>query len=136
MSKSNNDDVIIKRKPIKIYPIPPITDEPKKIVNRKGPIYRLPVEPDIPVKGEGIKEVINKLIYGDNSYPQDVKKMLDVNGDSKILKCYALRDPVRLVITDLINVVSMNQFQSNLKKQPYDKLFHLSFQLELSKVRW
>jgi len=91
------------------------------------------------VEGEGIKEVfqatkrvVNKLIYGDKSLPQDVNNFLKSNGSAIIESGFVNRKPVNNMIKTALNVVSLGQFQENLEMMPYDKLFHLSLDLKLS----
>ncbi len=91
------------------------------------------------VEGEGIKEiyqtvkrVASKLIFGDNSLPENVNKFLKQNGEAKLINGSINRKPISSMINKVLNVFSWGQFQDNLDKTPYDKLFHLSLDIRLS----
>jgi len=90
------------------------------------------------LEGDGLKDifktgkrVIGKLLFGDNSYPQDVVKILQKYGNSQIVNMYVVRKPIDNTIKDVINVISLNQVEENLKRTNYDKLFHLSLEVQL-----
>ena len=91
------------------------------------------------VEGEGIKEiyqtvkrVASKLIFGDNSLPENVNKFLKQNGEAKLINGSINRKPISSMINKVLNVFSWGQFQDNLDKTPYDKLFHLSLDIRLT----
>jgi len=91
------------------------------------------------VEGEGIREiyqttkrVVSKLLFGDNSLPENVIKFLKQNGDAKLINGNINRKPISSMINKVLNVLSLGQFQQNLDNTPYDKLFHLSLDIRLS----
>jgi len=91
------------------------------------------------VEGEGIREiyqtakrVVSKLIFGDNSLPQNVIKFLKDNGEAKLMSATINRKPISKAINIALNVASWGQFEENMSKTPYDKLFHLSLDVHLS----
>jgi len=89
--------------------------------------------------GDGIKDmyqttkrVVSKLLFGDHSLPQNVIKFLKENGELTLVRGNLNRKPISSKINLALNVVSLNQFQRNLDNTPYDELFHLSLDAELS----
>lgn len=89
--------------------------------------------------GDGIKDVyqttkrvVSKLLFGDHSLPQNVIKFLKENGELTLVRGNLNRKPISSKINLALNVVSLNQFQRNLDNTPFDELFHLSLDAELS----
>jgi len=100
---------------------------------------RLETEELSRVEGEGLREmyqtvkrVASKLIFGDNSLPENVNKFLKQNGEAKLINGSINRKAISSMINKVLNVLSWGQFQDNLDKTPYDKLFHLSLNIRLS----
>lgn len=90
-------------------------------------------------EGAGIKEiytttkrVVSKLLFGDNSLPQNVIKTLKEYGDYTLVEGSINRKQISSAINIALNVTSLGQFQQNLENTPYDKLFHLSLDIKLS----
>ena len=90
-------------------------------------------------QGDGLKDmyqttkrVVSKLLFGDHSLPQNVIKFLKENGELTLVRGNINRKPISSKINLALNVVSLNQFQRNLDNTPYDELFHLSLDVELS----
>ena len=91
------------------------------------------------VQGEGIvdtyktiKNVANRLIFGDNALPENIIKFLKENGNAKLISGNINRKPISNMINKVLNVLSLNQFQTNLDQTPYDTLFHLSLDIRLT----
>ena len=91
------------------------------------------------VHGEGLrdvynttKKVVSRLVFGDNSLPEAVMKFLKNNGDAKLLNGNINRKPISSMINSVLNVLSFGEFQKNLDKTPYDRLFHLSLDIRLN----
>jgi len=91
------------------------------------------------VEGEGIREiyqttkrVVSKLLFGDNSLPENVNKFLKENGDAKLINGNINRKPISSMINKVLNVLSWGQFQQNLDNTSYDRLFHLSLDIRLT----
>jgi len=77
-------------------------------------------------QGTGILDQVKSLVFGDDRLPTRVKSMLKKFGTEKIKSIYLIRTPVPKYITELLNVASLGEFNKNLKKANYDKLFHLA----------
>jgi len=77
-------------------------------------------------KGKGILDQVKSLVFGDDKLPTKVKNMLKKFGNEKIKSIYLIRTPVPKYITELLNVASLGEFNKNLKKANYDRLFHLA----------
>ncbi len=97
---------------------------------------RLETEELSRVEGEGLREmyqttkrVVNKLLWGVNSLPENVNKFLKDNGNAKLVNGSINRKPISSMINKVLNVLSWNQFEDNLNKTPYDRLFHLSLDI-------
>ena len=91
------------------------------------------------VQGEGIvdtyktiKNVANRLIFGDNALPENIIKFLKENGNAKLINGNINRKPISSMINKVLNVLSWGQFQQNLENTSYDKLFHLSLDIRLT----
>ena len=65
-------------------------------------------------------------------YTQSFHKYLDRFGDYQITKITVCRVPISKAIMTLLNISSRNEFQKNLKKTPYDKLYHLFLKIEIN----
>lgn len=65
-------------------------------------------------------------------YTQSFSKYLDRFGDYAIQKITVCRVPLSKSIMALLNVASGNEFQKNLDKTPYDKLYHLFMKIQIA----
>ena len=74
-----------------------------------------------------IVDVGNKLINPSTAYPPCLTQIKNSFGGEIIKSITARRNPVSSLITAAMNVVSLGNFEKNMKAQPYDKLYHLSF---------
>lgn len=86
--------------------------------------------PLTPVFEEG-----KRLIYGNEDYPQKVKKILNKFGNENINKITIVRNPVSTAIVELLNVASFGDFKKKMKEAGYDKLFHLAVVFDTNKGR-
>jgi hypothetical protein len=80
---------------------------------------------------EKVKNVVTKLVKGDNSYPNRVRDFLYNFGNYRIKSAMVVRQPVESWITKALNFLSFGQFSKALSKTPYDKLFHLSLDVTI-----
>jgi hypothetical protein len=75
----------------------------------------------------------SSLIFGRNDFSPKVTKILDKYGNLPISKIVINRTPVSKVLTNTMDWISGGDFYKNLKKTPYDKLFHLRIDITTSK---
>ena len=73
----------------------------------------------------------NNVIFGVGDYPPGVRDIIQKYGSQNITSLQVARAPVPKAITTALNVVSGGTFDSGMKSQPYDKLFHLFMYLTL-----
>ena len=71
------------------------------------------------------------VIFGVGDYPPGVRDIISKYGSQNITSLQVARAPVPKAITTALNVVSGGTFDSGMKSQPYDKLFHLFLYLTL-----
>lgn len=64
-------------------------------------------------------------------YTKSFSKLLDRFGSLQIDKINICREPLSKAIMTLLNVSSRNQFEKNLNKTPYDKLYHLFIEIHI-----
>lgn len=76
---------------------------------------------------------IKNLATGKRDYPAHFKEFLNKHGNEKIVWLEIERVPVSSAIQSVLNVISLGQFNKNLEKTPYDKLFHLSINITTDK---
>lgn len=78
----------------------------------------------------------NKIL-NNTGMPPNVQKLLQKYGDSKIRYIKINRQPVQSGLTKMLNLFSKggNNFEKELKKQPYDTLYHLQMQFATDKGR-
>jgi len=69
------------------------------------------------------KRVVSKLIFGDNSLPQNVIKFLKENGEAKLMSASINRKPISKAINIALNVASWGQFEENMSKTPMTNYF-------------
>jgi hypothetical protein len=75
----------------------------------------------------------SSLIFGRNDFSPKVTKLLDKYGNLPISKIVINRTPVSKILTNTMDWISGGDFYKNLKKTPYDKLFHLRIDITTSK---
>ena len=64
-------------------------------------------------------------------YTKSFSKLLDRFGFLQIDEINVCREPLSKAIMTLLNVSSRNQFEKNLNKTPYDKLYHLFIEIHI-----
>jgi hypothetical protein len=69
--------------------------------------------------------LIKKILSNEKMKPSDEKNLYYFR-DNKIISMLVCRQPISTSINSLLNVLSIGQFNENLKNSPYDRLFHLS----------
>jgi hypothetical protein len=73
----------------------------------------------------GFFDKIKSFFSPSNSMPSKVSSILTKIGSSKVTKITVCRTPVQKALQQVLNVVSLGQFNKNVKKYNYDELFHL-----------
>lgn len=71
-----------------------------------------------------IQKITNVLIHGRNDYPPKVRDFLKHHGNEYISSMIIFRKPIKGIET-FFNIISLGQFEKDLSKTPYDRLFHL-----------
>lgn len=81
--------------------------------------------------------LVGKIIKNDYGEPPNVSEMLKKYGDAQIIYIKINRKPVDKMMTWLLNLLSKNRnnFNKELNKLPYDKLYHLQMIFSTSKGR-
>jgi len=69
--------------------------------------------------------LVDSLLHGRKDLSPKAKEILNKDGNDEIAKIVVTRTPVPKYLTEIINAVSLGQFNKELAKQPYDTLFHL-----------
>ena len=75
----------------------------------------------------------NKVINPSQAYPPCLTQIKNEMGDEKITGLTLRRNPVSSVITGAMYMVSLGSFSKKMSRLPFDKLFHLSIQIETAK---
>jgi hypothetical protein len=78
-----------------------------------------------------VKSVVTKAVYGRNGYSPENLKVINQYGNNIIQSIRIVRNPVQPLITTAFNAVSLGQFEERIRKEPYDKLFHLALHFKL-----
>lgn len=60
------------------------------------------------------------------NYPPKVRDFLSKNGNEKVNTLKVVRTPISNVLKELLNLVSLGNFEKAVKTSNYDKMFHLS----------
>jgi hypothetical protein len=82
--------------------------------------------------GAGLIDTAKAVIFGRSDYPNDQKQLIDRYGSQAITHVSIGRTPLPKLLTSILNIVSLGQFQSIMKQSPYDKLYHLFCIITLS----
>ena len=72
-----------------------------------------------------VKDVSDKLINGTTELPPKVLTMLKNYGQAIINQATIVRIPLNGMLNTALDVGSLGTFSKEMKKQPYDKCFHL-----------
>jgi len=81
--------------------------------------------------GQGVGDIINKILPTRENFPPKVRKIIKDNGDKKIKALIVGRTPVNSTIQTLLNVVTLGQLKQKEKEMGYDNLYHLFMIVEL-----
>lgn len=71
-----------------------------------------------------VGSVLDKFLPKRKDYPPAVRKWLKEHGDERIFWMYVSRKPIWSVIANILNTISVGEFNANVNKY-YDKMFHL-----------
>jgi hypothetical protein len=86
------------------------------------------------IKGDGlVKETVKAVIFGRDDYQPKVRELLDKYGDEIITKMTIVRNPILKIWKQILNVLSFGDFEKQLKKTPYDELYHLRLEIITNK---
>lgn len=77
------------------------------------------------MSGGGIYDATKALVFGRSNYPPVQKQLIDKYGSQAITDIKIGRTPLPKLLTSILNIVSLGQFQNIMKQSPYDKLYHL-----------
>jgi len=66
-----------------------------------------------------------QLIFGIDNYTYDQQRLINNNSNNIIKNIYIYRKPIQNIIKQSLNVLSFGKFLNNLKKSPYDDIYHL-----------
>ena len=75
----------------------------------------------------------NKIINPGQAYPPCLTQIKNEMGDEKITGLTLRRNPVSSLITGAMNAVSFGSFSKKMSRLPYDRLFHLSLEVDTAK---
>ncbi len=80
---------------------------------------------------EAVADYGKAVVYGrGDEYPPKVRKILNKYGGEVITGLTIMRTPVPDILTKVLSVFSGGAFGENLKKSPYDTLFHLFLEMQ------
>ena len=80
---------------------------------------------------EAVADYGKAVVYGrGDEYPPKVRKILKKYGGEVITGLTIMRTPVPDILTKVLSVFSGGSFGENLKKSPYDTLFHLFLEMQ------
>jgi hypothetical protein len=95
--------------------------------------------------GEGIKEIyeegkhivkhiIHKILTTKprDGFSPSVRKLLEKQGNKLITAITVYRQPIKSYVHKILNVLSLGQFEQNLKNASYDQAFHLYMVFKLN----
>jgi hypothetical protein len=85
------------------------------------------------VTGDGLGDTAKALIKGRSDYQPKVRDLLDKHGEEVVAKATLVRNPVMNVWKQILNVLSFGDFEKQLKKTPYDELYHLRIEVVTNK---
>ena len=77
------------------------------------------------------KKVYDLLRDRTDRYTPSVRKLLEKIGNKKIKEIRICREPINSVITKVLNVISLGNWNKNTKALGYDNVFHLFMKIEL-----
>ena len=84
------------------------------------------------LKGSGLSEIAHSLWYGRTDLSPSIKLLLKKEGDIPIRSMEIYRNPITEVFKTVANLISLGQFNKNMKQAELDDLFHLKLVVELT----
>ena len=66
-----------------------------------------------------------QLFYGIDNLTNQQQIIINTYKNNNIIKINVYRKPVSKILKKLLNVISFGKFMNNLKKSPYDEIYHL-----------
>lgn len=72
-----------------------------------------------------------QLLFGIDNYNINQQFLINTKKDNIITKIYIFRKPINSILKQTLNILSFGQFIKNLKKSPYDDIFHLYIVVKL-----
>jgi len=70
-------------------------------------------------------KIIKKSLNFLNSFKPSIKQLLNNYGDNYIKNIYICRKPINDILRKTLNFISIGNFENNIDKLNYDKIFHL-----------
>lgn len=70
-------------------------------------------------------KLTKKLLSFKDTFKPSIKKIFDKYNDVIIKEIYIMRKPIQQYLRNALNILSIGQFEENIKKLDYDKIFHL-----------
>ena len=104
----------------------------EKAVDAVKDVGEKAIETAVDTVGE-VFEPVGKFIGTRKGLTAISQKTLKDFGEAKVNVMYIARAPVGELLVNALNVVSLGKFKKELKKKPYDSLFHLSIIMETDK---
>src|SRR5947207_2006537 len=74
---------------------------------------------------KGDAKLVHNLIYNRSDYGPNASNILDKYGNQKIISIRIFRTPLSNTLMNLFDLVTLKQFSERVKKEDYEKLFHL-----------
>ena len=84
-----------------------------------------------PKKGKGIKEFVNRVVYGKKDYSASIKKIIDKYGNEEVKEIELHRFVLPTIYTKILSVWTKGETDRRLQEEPKDKLFHISMWVKL-----
>jgi len=66
-----------------------------------------------------------QLFYGIDNLTNQQQNIINTYGNNNIIKIIVYRKPVSKILKNILNFISFGKFLNNLKKSPYDEIYHL-----------
>jgi len=74
---------------------------------------------------------LRQLIFGIDNYTYQQQSIINTYGKNIITEIQVCRKPVQGILKKTLNVLSFGKFLNNLKKSPYDDVYHLFIIIKL-----
>jgi hypothetical protein len=82
-------------------------------------------------EGGGIKEFVNRVVYGKKDYSASIKKIIDKYGNEEVKEVELHRFVLPTIYTKILSVWTKGETDRRLQEEPKDKLFHISMWVKL-----